>query len=212
MAVLEAAYENWRVPASLGSAAVSGCAHLAGAVQPPDGPDAGVENPAGTGAEGSAAAMQSALPRSSASTRRDPLIDWAAARYVVNAGAHVGAFTIWAAARSSGSIMAIEPMAQALTRLLEANVAAMGLDERGVDLVMGPRRRPGTAQPAAGEDRRGPRLSRFGRRGMSRCDSVGSWGRYLSQRVPARRRPEGLDIEGSEYAGDRRARRRRSVR
>jgi FkbM family methyltransferase len=58
-----------------------------------------------------------------------PWIDWRSLDYVLDIGAHVGSFTLWAAARSDAKILALEPN-PATHRLLEANVMAHRLQDR----------------------------------------------------------------------------------
>jgi FkbM family methyltransferase len=58
-----------------------------------------------------------------------PFLDWTRVSYVVDAGAHVGGFTLWAASRSACRILALEPNPE-VRRLLEANVRRTGLVER----------------------------------------------------------------------------------
>jgi len=127
--VLEAAYVNWKTPANLGSAAYR-LRRFSPAlfnlimdrpllVKTRLGPELRVR-------------LRDAIGPAEVFGLNEydtELVDWAAARYVIDAGAHVGAFTIWAAARSSCSILAIEPN-PAVRRLLEGNVARLGLGER----------------------------------------------------------------------------------
>src|SRR5258708_22579889 len=58
-----------------------------------------------------------------------PWIDWTAIEYVLDIGAHVGSFTLWAAARSRCRILALEPN-PATRRLLESNVKNQKLQDR----------------------------------------------------------------------------------
>jgi len=57
------------------------------------------------------------------------MIDWSRAEYVVDAGAHIGSFTLFAAARGAGRIVAIEPNPETYA-LLVANVRLAGLADR----------------------------------------------------------------------------------
>jgi FkbM family methyltransferase len=57
------------------------------------------------------------------------MIDWSRALYVVDAGAHIGSFTLFAASRGAGRIVAIEPNPETYA-LLVANVRLAGLADR----------------------------------------------------------------------------------
>ena len=58
-----------------------------------------------------------------------PWLDWSRISYVMDAGAHVGGFTLWAAGRSQCRIIALEPN-PSTRELLEANVRSQRLDDR----------------------------------------------------------------------------------
>ena len=58
-----------------------------------------------------------------------PWLDWTAVEYVVDAGAHVGGFSLWAASRSDCRIFALEPN-PSTGGLLQANVRIAQLDGR----------------------------------------------------------------------------------
>jgi FkbM family methyltransferase len=58
-----------------------------------------------------------------------PWIDWSDIGYVLDIGAHVGSFTLWAAGRSNCKILALEPN-PATRRLLESNVKNQKLQDR----------------------------------------------------------------------------------
>jgi FkbM family methyltransferase len=60
-----------------------------------------------------------------------PSIDWSRLEYIVDAGAHVGSFALWAAALSSCRILALEPN-PATRKLLELNVRNQKLGGRVV--------------------------------------------------------------------------------
>jgi FkbM family methyltransferase len=60
-----------------------------------------------------------------------PSIDWSRVEYVIDAGAHVGGFALWAATRSECHILALEPN-PATRELLEHNVRTQHLQERVV--------------------------------------------------------------------------------
>jgi FkbM family methyltransferase len=60
----------------------------------------------------------------------DPETDWAALRYVIDVGAHIGAFTVWVAGRAPACrVLAIEPNPEAL-KLLHQNLESAGLAAR----------------------------------------------------------------------------------
>lgn len=60
----------------------------------------------------------------------DPNLDWAGLRFVIDVGAHIGAFTIWVAARASScQVFAIEPNPEAIA-LLRENLDSAGLGAR----------------------------------------------------------------------------------
>jgi FkbM family methyltransferase len=58
-----------------------------------------------------------------------PWLDWSRVAYVVDAGAHVGGFTLWASTRSPCRILALEPN-PGTRALLEANVRRQQLTDR----------------------------------------------------------------------------------
>jgi len=59
-----------------------------------------------------------------------PGFDWANANTIVDIGAHVGSFTVWAALRSpNAELLAVEPNPQTF-RFLESNVRRNGLEGR----------------------------------------------------------------------------------
>jgi FkbM family methyltransferase len=59
-----------------------------------------------------------------------PGMNWSAARTILDVGANVGSFTIWAARRSPGArLVAIEPNPETFS-LLEANIRENGLQDR----------------------------------------------------------------------------------
>ncbi len=197
MAVLEAAYVNWRTPANLGSAAYR-IRRLSPAlfdlmmdrpltVKTRQGPELRVR-------------LRDAIGPAEVfglNEYETNLIDWSAARYVIDAGAHVGAFTIWVASRSPAAIMAIEPN-PAVRRLLEGNVARLGLGHRVTvrpwALAAGNGRRH--LRPA--QDSAGTALVFDPVVGDVEVDSVG-----LVEMIAASGFPEidvvKMDIEGAEY-------------
>jgi FkbM family methyltransferase len=85
-----------------------------------------------------------------------PWLDWSRFDYVLDIGAHVGAFTAWVTARSKCRILALEPN-PATRALLEANVKRLHLGDRvavrGWALAGGPgvrRLRPDADSAASG--------------------------------------------------------------
>jgi FkbM family methyltransferase len=60
-----------------------------------------------------------------------PSIDWSRVDYVIDAGAHVGGFALWAATRSQCRILALEPN-PATRELLDLNVRNQNLQDRVV--------------------------------------------------------------------------------
>jgi FkbM family methyltransferase len=60
----------------------------------------------------------------------DPEFDWGRLRYVIDVGAHIGAFTIWVAARAPNcQVFAIEPNPEAI-ELLKQNLDSAGISAR----------------------------------------------------------------------------------
>ena len=60
----------------------------------------------------------------------DPELDWAGLRYVIDVGAHIGAFSLWVTARSPEcTVFALEPNPEALG-LLRENLERAGLGRR----------------------------------------------------------------------------------
>ncbi len=59
-----------------------------------------------------------------------PGVDWSAAETIVDIGAHVGSFTVWAALRSpKARLLAVEPNPETF-ELLAGNIRGNGLDDR----------------------------------------------------------------------------------
>lgn len=56
-------------------------------------------------------------------------IDWSQVAYVIDAGAHVGSFTLWATQRSPCRVAAIEPNPE-VYQLLQQNIARANLSDR----------------------------------------------------------------------------------
>jgi FkbM family methyltransferase len=69
-----------------------------------------------------------------------PAVDWSAATTIVDIGAHVGSFTVWAARRAlHARILAVEPNIETFAQLL-ANIRDNGLEDRvtAVNAAVGP--------------------------------------------------------------------------
>jgi FkbM family methyltransferase len=79
-----------------------------------------------------------------------PSIEWSQLEYIVDAGAHVGSFALWAAGQSSCRILALEPN-PATRKLLELNVSNQELQGRIVvrPWALAGRRERRTLRPAA---------------------------------------------------------------
>ena len=81
-------------------------------------------------------------------------LDWSRVDYVLDAGAHVGGFTLWASTRSRCRIVALEPN-PSTRALLEANVRRQHLEDRvrvrpwALGASTGPRRLRPAADSAA---------------------------------------------------------------
>ena len=91
-----------------------------------------------------------------------PGLDWATLRTIVDVGAHVGSFTVWAAMRSPRArILAIEPNPETFA-FLEQNVRDNGLQERvvAVNAAVGPQSGAGTLELV--EHSLGTRIARAG--------------------------------------------------
>lgn len=91
-----------------------------------------------------------------------PSVDWRSLKTIVDIGAHVGTFTVWAATRSPHArILSVEPNPETF-RLLERNIRDNGLADRVVALhaAVGPA--PGTGTLELVEHSLGTRLARAG--------------------------------------------------
>jgi FkbM family methyltransferase len=94
-----------------------------------------------------------------------PGLEWASMRTIVDIGAHVGTFTIWAAIRSpSARLLAVEPNPETFALLLE-NIRDNGLEDRvtAVNSAVGPE--SGTGSLELVEHSLGTRLARTTGRG-----------------------------------------------
>ncbi len=126
-----------------------------------------------------------------------PWLDWSSVVYVLDAGAHVGGFTLWAANRCKCSIEALEPN-PSTRALLESNVRRERLDDRvqvrpwAIAASKGSRR----LRPAA--DSAASALVDESRRGDVHVDAV-----TLAEAIAASGFPRidllKMDIEGAEH-------------
>jgi FkbM family methyltransferase len=91
-----------------------------------------------------------------------PGIDWNGLRTIVDIGAHVGTFTVWAAVRSPNArILSVEPNPETF-RLLQRNIRDNGLEERVVAVNAAVGAAPGTGTLELVEHSLGTRLARSG--------------------------------------------------
>jgi FkbM family methyltransferase len=91
-----------------------------------------------------------------------PGVDWEALRAIVDVGAHVGTFTVWAALRSPRArILAIEPNPETFA-LLERNIQDNGLQDRVVAIKAAVGTEAGTGTLELVEHSLGTRLARTG--------------------------------------------------
>lgn len=91
-----------------------------------------------------------------------PGVDWGALRTILDVGAHVGAFTVWAAMRSPGArILAVEPNPDTFA-LLQRNIRDNGLENTvvAVNAAVGSESGAGTLELV--EHSLGTRLARAG--------------------------------------------------
>jgi FkbM family methyltransferase len=127
------------------------------------------------------------------------MIDWSRAEYVVDAGAHVGSFTLFAASRGARQIVAVEPNPETYA-LLVANVRMAGLADRVTTLNRAVAEAPGSRNlysaklsPAStilpGDNRRG-RAVPVAATTLREIVLATNWPRIDVMKV---------DIEGSEY-------------
>jgi FkbM family methyltransferase len=91
-----------------------------------------------------------------------PGVDWAKVRQIVDIGAHVGSFTVWAARRAPNArCLAVEPNPGTF-ELLQANVRANGLEARVATVNAAVGTAHGTAGLELVEHSLGTRLARNG--------------------------------------------------
>lgn len=126
-----------------------------------------------------------------------PGVDWRSFKTIVDIGAHVGAFTIWAALRSPDArILAIEPNPETFVQLV-SNISENSLDDRvtAVNVAIGPKE--GTGALELLNHSLGSRLSRTGVGEVAvRVETVASvLGAATIDRVDMLK----VDCEGMEY-------------
>jgi FkbM family methyltransferase len=91
-----------------------------------------------------------------------PGVDWAALNAIVDIGAHVGTFTVWAASRSPGArILSVEPNPETFA-FLERNIRDNGIQDRVVAVQAAVGSAAGTATLELVEHSLGTRLARAG--------------------------------------------------
>lgn len=126
-----------------------------------------------------------------------PGIEWSKVRTIVDIGAHVGTFTIWAALRApQARCLAVEPNPNSF-RLLVDNIRRNGLQERvtAVNAAAGPR--PGIGHLELIEHSLGTRLTRGGEGGLSvKVESIDN---LLSENDLQNVDVFKIDCEGMEY-------------
>ncbi len=124
-------------------------------------------------------------------------VEWSKVRTIVDIGAHVGTFTIWAALRSpQARCLAVEPNPNTFALLVE-NIRENGLQERvtAVNAAAGPR--PGIGRLELVEHSLGTRLARGGRGGLSvKVESIDN---LLAENGMLNVDVFKIDCEGMEY-------------
>jgi FkbM family methyltransferase len=89
-----------------------------------------------------------------------PGFDWSGARNIVDIGAHIGSFTVWAARKSaSARVLAVEPNPETFQRLRD-NIVRNGLDSRVTALAAAVGPEPGTSSLELVDHSLGTRLAR----------------------------------------------------
>ena len=128
-ALLESAFVNWRLPSYLGSLAYRAgrvSTRVAEAMM-----DLRLDLKTREGQRIFARLRDVNAPAEVFGLREyeHPWLDWPSVEYVLDIGAHVGAFTLWVTARSRCHVLALEPN-PSTRRMLEANVRRQGLGDR----------------------------------------------------------------------------------
>ncbi len=127
-----------------------------------------------------------------------PGVDWAKARNIVDIGAHVGSFTIWAGRRApAAQILAVEPNPSSF-QLLRRNIEESALGERTTALNWAVGASPGVGSLTLVEHPLGTRLSADSTGGVT--VSVGTLAGLVQKAGMTRVDVLKLDCEGMEYA------------
>jgi FkbM family methyltransferase len=129
LALLEAAFTNWRVPGYLGSIAYRARRFSPGIFRALMNIRVEVKTRQGPAMLVRLRDINGPAEVFGLDEYATQWLDWARVEYVLDAGAHVGGFTLWVAARSQCRILALEPN-PATRDLLEANVHRARLAER----------------------------------------------------------------------------------
>jgi FkbM family methyltransferase len=129
-----------------------------------------------------------------------PGFDWPAARTIVDIGAHVGSFTVWAARRSPRArMLAVEPNPGTF-ELLVRNVRENGLEDRVTAVQAAIGTKPGTSGLQFVEHSLGTRLARGGAIGAGHITvEVRTLSRLLADAGMDEVDLLKVDCEGMEY-------------
>jgi FkbM family methyltransferase len=126
-----------------------------------------------------------------------PGVDWAKVRQIVDVGAHVGSFTVWAARRAPNArCLAVEPNPGTF-ELLQANIRANGLEGRVITLNAAVGAARGTGSLELVDHSLGTRLSRNGAGDVEvRVETMSSLLETAGMQSPDVLK---VDCEGMEY-------------
>lgn len=127
-----------------------------------------------------------------------PGVEWSGARTIVDIGAHVGSFTVWAALRSpQARLLAVEPNPDTFS-LLRQNIVDNGLQQRVTAILAAVGDKPGTGRLELLEHSLGTRLAsgRGGPDGVRVQTMVGLLAEAAINDVDVLK----MDCEGMEYA------------
>jgi FkbM family methyltransferase len=126
-----------------------------------------------------------------------PGLDWSKARTIVDIGAHVGSFTVWAARRSPDArLLAVEPNPETF-RLLRQNLDDNALTERASAVNAAVGATAGTAKLELTEHSLGTRLSAHGEGAVP--VKVKQLGQLLAEAKIGEVDILKMDCEGMEY-------------
>jgi FkbM family methyltransferase len=129
LALLEAAFTNWRVPGYLGSVAYRARRVSPAVFERLMNVRLSLKTRQGPSLLARLRDVNGPAEVFGLDEYEAPGLDWSRIEYVLDAGAHVGGFTLWASARSKCRIIALEPNPDT-RELLEANVRGQRLDDR----------------------------------------------------------------------------------